>query len=268
MFDGWEVTRLDGLVGWATRSGTDGVAEFVGGNVTTPNRGGEIWRPKMQGAGRFDLDLWFQGLTHQQVRDNWNLILRATRRRHKLVTVTRYLQDGTSIWCNAELIGRAEPQYLGQRGARVVLTFSIPDGVWKSNATYTLSTPAGATIPKTLELPFLANATEATDDLVYTITGPVTAPALWDSSESPNANFVQYAGTLAAGQSLILNAGTWGASLSSGTLNRALLRCSGARWLSIAAPRPGVMPKVTMYAVGSGGASTKLTVAGAASYAC
>lgn len=267
LLDGWELT--EGTVrDWAYRGGTDSATAPVGANASVANRAGEIWRPKAAGAGQFSLDVWVTGADRSEVEDNWRLLLRAARRRHRLIPVTRYMASGEVVTCDAELVGTIDPTHIGQRGMRASLSFSVPSGLWVSQASFVASTTPGAALPQTLALPGLEPSTEAMVDLTYVINGPITNPVIVDRTDGYDGDSFKYNGTVSASQSLTVNAGTWLVTGGGGlTVDHAKVMPSGNRLMTVVAARPDETPTVQLRGTGGGG-GTKLTVTGRRSYAC
>lgn len=265
--DGWEIT--EGTVrDWAYRGGTDSVTAMVGANATVPNRDGELWRPKVAGPGSFNLDVWLAGSTRTEVEANWRLLLRAVRRRHRLVTFTRYMASGEVVLADAELIGTIEPTHIAQRGMRASMAFAVPAGVWRSQTTYTNQTTAGASLPQTLSLTSFEPSSEAMVELTYTIAGAITTPVIADTTDGVDGDTFKYDATVGSGQSLIVNAATWAVTSSGGlTVNQAKIMPTGNRLMTVVAARPGATPTVQLRGT-SGNGNTRLTVTGRRIYAC
>lgn len=270
LFDGWELTNKTAW-GWAHRDGTNEAAAFVGENTAVPARAGELWRPKVQGPGRFALDIWLKGATQSEVHDNWRLILRAMRRRNKLVTVDRYMPSGERIQCLAEVVGTIAPQHLSQRVWRCSVTFNIPDGVWRSFNAYQYDSPLGSTtaipFPRTLTFTTLDVSTETNDELTYTLTGPGTNWYIYDRTDGVTGDWLKYNGAIPAGGQLILNSKTWGITYAgSWSPDMGAIQYNGARFLSIPAARPGATPQVRWEVASGVTASTALRVTGPRTY--
>lgn len=270
LFDGWELTNKT-AVGWAHRDGTNEASGFVGENTQVPSRGGELWRAKVQGPGRFALDIWVKGADAVEVEANWRLILRAMRRRHRLVVVDRYMPDGERIRCNAEVIGTIAPQHLSQRVWRASVTFNIPDGVWRSYDTYTGQSVLGTQsfTDRTIMCPGLEPSTEGNDELVLTFTGPGTNWYLKDWTDGGVGDWVRYNGAIPAGCSLILNCKTWAVTYAgSWTPNLAAIQYPQARYMSFPPPRPGYTPQARLTIESGGTAASFCKIEGPRVYAC
>lgn len=266
LFDGWELTERVAR-DWASRDGASDTAAYVGVNAAVPNRRGEIWRRKLPGAVPVVLDVWLAGTTRTEVDDAYRTLIRAVRRGHRLVTVERYMASGEVLTADVELVGQIQPVWLGQRGWRATLTLSVPAGVWKGKTVYTEQTTAGSTLPKTLALTSFEPSTETIDDLVFTVSGPITNPSIYDRTDGVDGDWVQWIGTLSSTQTIIFNSGTWSVSGTGGLVPSQLsVRMSAGRLLPVPAGRPGSTPTVQLRGTG-GGTQTRLTVSGSRSYA-
>lgn len=266
-FDGWELTLGQGVRDWESRDGMDEVASFVGDNHVIGNRGAEVWRPKKLGAGRFEVALWLGGASVAQAQAVYRDLQRAVARPHALVRVQRTLADGSVIYCDAELVGGMRPTHLGQLGYRAGLTFSVPSGVWSGYELVTVATAANATLPKTLALPGLAASTAPMQALKFSISGPITNARLTDATPGGVADAFSYMGPVGAGQTLVVNAADWSVSGIGFAPNLGLVWTTGDRLMTVAAPRPGGAPAVTMTGT-AGGTGTKLEVEGRATFLC
>lgn len=264
-FDGWELTYGNGIRDWESYDGTDGIAPFVGDNATTANRSAELWRPKTIGPGKFTIALWVAGDNRLEAMANWNNIVRAFVRPFRQVRVVRWLPDGNSIFCDAEVSGGIEPTHIGQQGYRASVTFTVPSGVWLSSTSYTHSSTTGSTLPKTVTLDDLTTSTAPLELLKYRIKGPITNPKLSDGTPGGYGDTLTYMGTVASGQELVINASNWTTTGSTFAVNNGLLVPTGRRLMAIATAQPGDTPTVTLSGTG-GGTLTQLIVEGRANY--
>ena len=272
LFDGWELTNKVAL-GWAHRDGTNEASAFVGNNTPVPSRAGEMWRPKVQGPGRFVLDIWLKGATQAEVHANWRLILRAMRRRHRLVLVDRYMPDGERIQCNAEVLGTIAPQHLSQAVWRASVTFNIPDGVWRSANSYVAEcakgTAATVPFPRQVMMPDWEPQTEANDELKLTLMGPGTTWYVNDYTDGSTATWVRYNGTIPAGCALVLDCKTWTVSYTgSWTPDLGAIVYIGPRYLSVPHARVGSTPRLYVDIASGVTSATFLRVEGPRTYAC
>lgn len=265
-FDGWELT--EGTVrDWEVRDGMDSVAGFVGDNHTVANRGGEIWRPKVHGPGRFTVALWLLETDAAGVQAAWRTLLRAMAKPRKRIRVERTMANTEAVFCDAEVVGGIEPTHLGQQGYRASVTFNVPEGIWLSAASYSHTTPAGSSLPKTLTLTDLADSTAPHELLKYVITGPITNPKLTDVTGGSTGDSLTYAGTVPSGQSLTINASNWSTTGSTFSVNNGLLVPTGNRLMTVQAAGATGSPEVKLEGTG-GGTGTKLYVEGRRVYLC
>lgn len=246
-----------------TRAGWSNVTATAGQNLSVPNRAGEIFMPKDITAGGFSLSLWLFGASEDELRDEFDRLLRLVVQPSRMLTVQKVYPDRKTRVCRAELTGGIRPTVIGAHGMRATLTFRIPAGIWESQDTYTHQTVAGAPLPQPLRLTHLAQATAPMDNAILTIHGPITNPVVgWSNPGYDITERVTYSGTVPAGASLTLNSGTWGISGNGFPVNTAAVIPSGGRFLTIAHSSD---PAVTLSGVG-GGATTQLVVQSKAAF--
>lgn len=267
IFDGWELTLGNGVRDWESRDGTDSVTGLIGSNATVANRSAELWQPKTISAGKFTINLWLAGADRSEAVAAYRNLLRAFVRPHRLVRVQRYMPDGELVFCDAEVVGGIDPTHLGEQGYRAAVTFSVPSGIWLSDTSYTHTSPAGSALPKTLSLTSLEPSTATMELLKYTIKGPITNPKLSDATPGGYGDTLTYQGTVANGQSLVINASSWTTTGSTFAVNNALLIPTGRRYMAVAHAQPGDVPAVKLEGTG-GGTATQLIVEGRRNYLC
>jgi hypothetical protein len=275
LFDGWELTEGT-LRDWALRAGTGETAVFIGENTSVPGRAGDMWRPKVQGPIVFTIDLWFKGSTREEVHAAYATILRAVRRRHRLVNVVRHRASGEQVTCDAELIGQIIPTHLSQRVWRASLTFKVPSGCWRSVSTYShINSQSSNAFPKTIVLTNLEPSTEAMDDLTIKFHGPGTNITVTDITDGVDGDWLKYAAVMQADQFFTLNCRTWAwsagkdsAPADASWFNLHAVQFNGGRYLSVAAARPGATPTVRVSVPGANGTTaTYVQLSGPRSYA-
>ena len=149
LIDGYEITD-----GWLRdvelRDGLYVTPGPTGSNGKVSNRTGDLWRSKRLGPGGFVLNMWIAGGDRAEIEDNYDNIVRALIRPHALLTVDRYLADGTIRTCQAEIAQQINPSPVGQVGMRLSAEFKVPAGRWFDKTPSTINAAAGATVPKTI----------------------------------------------------------------------------------------------------------------------
>lgn len=260
LIDSWEVTQ--GLVrDVESRSGLYASAAMVGDNVSVPNRRGQLWRPKVYGPGGFILNGWLGGSSRSEWEMYWDDLLRAIAHPERLLTFTRYLANGTIRVALGEVAASVAPAALGDLGARFGLEVRVPDGVWRSFAPVSFSNGSTIVSGAQIAMPVFAGNTAPNDELTYTLTGPAVNPTV--AAADGTASF-SYAGTVAAGATLIVNSETWSVT---GTANPtpAALTWKGYRYMTVPVSPPGVSPAIIVTAAGLTAAS-KIDVTGEVLY--
>lgn len=257
---GWELTT-GSVRDVESRAGWESLSPGQGENVTIPNRGGYVFRPKRISAGKFSLSFWLAGADETDLLSLWGQIIQAAAPLETLTSVRRIDPDGTEWRCEAELTGTIAPTRVADRGLKAVLEFSIPSGQWESASAYSAQTAAGGALPRDLSLPFLAGSSGQASTLYLEVHGPITNPVVADVTPYGSGHKVAYAGTIPTGGVLILDSANWYAGSTGFALNHAALQPTAGRYMLIDVPVPGTVPVLQLRGTG-GGATTKLVVSG------
>jgi hypothetical protein len=268
--DGYEITN-----GWLydieVREGLGATPAPVGDNSVVAGRTGELWTPKSLGAGGFVLSMWLGAATRSELDARYDEFVRLFMRTKSLRTVVRTMADGSQRTCKAEVVSGLVPVPIGSTGMRLSVEFRVPSGLWLATGNTTLTATAGSALvgsPKILTLSgALAKSTGPMEDLIYTITGPIQNARIEDITDGVTGDFLYYATTIAAAQTLIVNASTWALTGTGGhTVVDGALQHSGSRFLAPGPAQPGSSPRVQMYGTGGMSAATNLSVTGPASF--
>jgi hypothetical protein len=223
-----------------------------------------VWHPKELGPGGFSLNVWLHGATEQAVHAEWELMLRAAAPAHRRVKVKKVLPGGEVRWCWAELSGAISPVPVGAHGMRARLMFSIPEGSWWTDTTYTYSSTAGV-LPGIVDMPAFANATAPIDPLLRII-GPITAPTVRNGSAFDGGHWLKVKGGIPAGGSVEVDSTTWRVTATGFSLDEGDVSFSGARFMTLFPQPPGAaMPRLTLEGSGHT-ATTQLQVVAPARY--
>jgi len=242
-------------------------------NIVVPNRHGVLRTPrKWFDANVLQLPMWVLGCA-----DDGSIPTTSRTEFYKRVDeltalfsspepllVQHTLPDASVRECLAEVL---EVLDFTTSGINPVGMFSVALNVygafWRDNSdkTFSLTNP---TVPGTISLTQFAGATAPMDDLIITITGPITNPrveAYRNGLPLSQPVVFQYTGAIASGQTLILNCGTWQMSGTAGATFANLSHSGDARWLSIpAAPGAGT-PQIRLSGSGNS-AVTAISVVG------
>lgn len=263
--DGYELdhTRVRAV---ESRFGWDQVTGPVGDDVELANRSGRVWVPKRIGPGGFALVVWLTGSTEQEALDSWWDLIRVCAPMNRLPVVRRTLPSGAVIQCEAELVGTVQPIWLGRRGMRAILTFSIPGGLWKAEMASTTSSTAGAALPTVLTIGITGESTAPVEDATLEIVGPVDNPTIEDVTAGGGGDSVTYNATVPNGGSLVLDCATWGISATGGwSPTLGALTMTGPRFLTLYPVKFAATHQVRLSGTGAG-AATQLKVTAAPSY--
>ena len=229
-----------------TRNGWDSSAGLVGENTRVPGRDGEIWRAKDYGPGRMVLDLFIGGTDadgavpagsteEKTLRNNIDKLMGIFGRRSGLLTVDKEMEDG-SVRRNFGEVGVViAPEYFdGNPIALLVVELTFPDPLWKATSN-TTSNGAGS-------LTAFTGITAPVSDAVITVTGPASNPRLTDVVSGA---WIQYNGTVSAGQTWVINCGTFGSTVNGGNAVASTTFNPGPRFFTIT-PDAALTPSVTI----------------------
>ena len=134
--------------------------------------------------------------------------------------------------------------------AELTVTMTLVDSFWSDVNTTTDSTGASATMPKTLALSDVGTA--PVDDSTITITGPITAPRVTCPA---SGSWIQYTGSVAAGQTLVIDTGAGTAKLNGNTSVLSSVTHGGTARFMVIPPRNSSL-------TGDTGFQTNLTLTG------
>lgn len=204
-----------------TRTGWDLAPGLTGSNIFIPGRDGEVWRSKKYAPGRMVLDIFISnvnasgtlasGVTAEaQYRANLDTLMALFTRRSSLLTVNKIdsYTGGVQRTNYAEVATVLTPDFRGATGdpvAQMTVELVFPNPIWENivavenvfnnvaNAgQYTLGAMSYITAPIT--------------DAVLLLIGPANNPRIADGASDA---FVQYNGTLTAGQRWRVNCQTF-----------------------------------------------------------
>ena len=134
--------------------------------------------------------------------------------------------------------------------AELTVTMTLVDSFWSDVNTTTDSTDASATMPKPLALSDVGTA--PVDDSIITITGPITAPRVTCPA---SGSWIQYTGSVAAGQTLVIDTGAGTAKLNGNTSVLSSVTHGGTARFMVIPPRNSSL-------TGDTGFQTNLTLTG------
>lgn len=272
--DGWEFTEGD-IRDVEYRSGQLGAPGTRGSNATVSNRTGEVWRPKLHGAGSFTLEVWF-GTYQRQAQQLWDHILRAVVQPHRQVEWRRITAAGETRTCLGEVTAALQPTAIGQSGYRASIEVNVPRGYWRSEQEFTAATElAGAPAVgadgkpyRDLPLTAWADSTAPMEELTLRLDGQLVNPRVTDRSPLGRAGELFYAQTIPANQAMVLGSGDWSITGVGGLGPvEAAVNYTGDRFLTVAATPPGMTPTLRLSA-DTIGAAGQLTVSGPRAYLC
>lgn len=244
-------------------------------NIVVPMRNGHLRTPrKWYDPAVLDLPMWVLGCD-----DNGNVPSGSSARIEffkrvdelaaifgspELIKMQHTLPDLSVRECDAEVLEVIDFTASGiNPKALFNVQLTVPGAFWQDTAdkTFSLTNP---TVPSTISLTQFAGATAPMDELTITITGPITnvrVEAYRNGAALSQPVWFQYNGTIASGQTMVVNCKTWTLSGTGGATYANLSHSGDARWLSVPpAPAAGT-PQIRL--TGSGNtAVTAISVVG------
>lgn len=207
--------------------------------------------------GRLSIPSTFSG-QRAAFEANMNKLLRLFTRAHKLSTIRAAQPDGSVRRALVEWTEWSEPEVMaGGTRAEFGMGFVIPGVWWEDESATTQDATANATLPKTLDLTFFTGMTGVIDDAVLTVTGPITNPRI---TEEDSGAYVEYTGTLTAGQTWQVNVASALSMVNSASV-MASTKHAGSYKLLVIPNCYGITdtPRLTLSG-SAGGAATNLSV--------
>lgn len=241
-----------------------------GTNTQLPGRNGEVSSEKTFGPGFISLPMWVAGCdddgeipsgstARKAFFANVAELSRLFIGRNDLLDVRQIGPDGTTRQCWAEVldaINFAHSSFSDPYG-KFAVNLTVPDSFWRDTEDQTqfFANP-GATLDATS----FSAATAPMDDLTYEILGPCNNPKI----SASNGSYFQYNDVIAAGDTLVVDSGTWELSSTDFTPDHSKVEHGAtARWLVLGVGSP---PVLNWSATGGQTSSTRLTVTGRRKY--
>lgn len=250
-------------------------AQLRTANIQLPMRNGQLRVPrKWYDPVVLDLPMWVVGCDDNgNVPSGSNARIEFFKRIDELaslfaspdlLTVRHTLPDGSIRECMAEMLQALDfsTSAVTPKGLFDV-QLTVPDAFWRDIADKTNSI-TNPTLPYLFNLPNFAGATAPMDDLTITITGPVTNPrveAYRNGAALGIPVWFQYTGTIASGQTLIVNCATWALSGTSAPVYSNFTHVGDARFLSVP-PAPSAGTPQVRFTGTSTSAVTAISVVG------
>lgn len=239
-------------------------------NVSVPGRHGTLRTTrKFYSETQLVLPMWVRGCDDNglvtstgraQFFANLDALTKVFRPGDGMLEVVHTLPDGSSRRAMAEVTEMIDFSIEGNSGNMPLGKFSvalrIPSVFWEDTSVLSIDLP----VTQNGGVAMLDGTTAPIEDATFTIVGPATNPrveALYNGASLQVPNWFQYSGTVAAGQTLVVNCATWSLSGTGGfTPNFANFSHSGgSRWLTIVPGPVGLTPSLKVTASATTGAS-------------
>lgn len=166
----------------------------------------------------------------QAFEQNMQTVMRFFTRPHRLSAIRAQQADGSVRRALVEWKEWSEPEVqAGGTRAEWGISYIIP-GVWWEDETVTTQTSVAAASLATLDLTQFSGMTGIIDDAVITVFGPITNPKIQDME---TGQWVQYSGTVAAGQSWVIDCGAFTSMVGVSSVLANTKHGGGYRFLTI-----------------------------------
>jgi len=258
-----EIITLDGL---------DNIPDLIGSNVSVPQRHGTIWSDKFYGEASKIVSMIISAANpatgimpatadaqRAYLDTNLDALNRIMNRPNRLLDIRRTLSGGGVRQAMCEVVRGITPITIGLASSKVLYELTLPYSFWQdiANISSALYAPASG-----FSLAEFVAATAPMNDLQFVITGPITNPRVTDQE---SGSWFQYTGTVAALQTLTVDAGlmtiTGGGGMVPVMAN--MSHDGDARWICLNSSVLGLLLNFTGSATT---AATKLQVIGKRKY--
>lgn len=250
-----EILEIDGIdlrgqgFGAATRTGRYNLALRRGENLVLAGSSGSQFvanKPFEEGSGV--LTLWAIGATTSSsgervipdtaagrraaFENNMQSFMRLFTRGHRLSTITSGQPDGSMRRAQVEWKEWSEPTVMaGGTRAEWAITYTIPGVWWEDVSEISVSSNVGVAASEyVLSMNAFTGMTGVIDDALLRITGPISAPKVVCAETGA---FVQYLGTVPAGQVLAIDSKSGTATLNGNSVMKDVIHAGGYKLLTI-----------------------------------
>lgn len=267
----WWADELNlSTVAYGVSSASLGTAEPKGNHLELPQRDGYLFTPnRAYNPGEFSLSMFLVGTEPDGSMPGSRTLRRKLfdRNLHHLLSVvtneTRPVlwqkgQPGTTV--RRQALGSVNTAtdvetMMAMQRAVFTLVVSLQDSFWEDSQPTTVATPAGSSLPKTLDLTAAAGMSAPCKDAVVTVTGPITNPRV---TNPETGVWAQMVGTLAAGKNLVIDSKQFTATVDGVPVS---FRHGGHAAFVYIPTRQGMtsIPRLVLSGTG-GGTGTKMSV--------
>lgn len=208
--------RLDTLAyNIETKTGWAHLPSRRGGNAEVAGRHGTLFVPnKKFDNGQLTLSMWVSHLhpdgtepvdKYHQWRKNLDTLMDLFDSSYSLIDVVMHVGPGDDrrFWC--DLNTAVDPEMFGQIFGKFKISLDVPGVFGESLSEITQNLPSGTAAIGTHNLTSFAGGTAPMEDLKLRIVGPITNPTV---TCVKSGHFVQYQGSVAAGEVWYVNAAT------------------------------------------------------------
>jgi hypothetical protein len=173
--------------------------------------------------------------------------------RGKLMTLQQTRPDGTVLQCQGIVTDAIDISTMaGATRAEFNVGIDIPRVFWEDTATSAADSGASITLPKTLTLTGLVNASAPTSDIVTTVTGPITNPVITQPDNGWTASLNV---AVPSGQTWVVDANLFTTKLNAVNNLQNFTHTGGARFMEIPSKTDGTAPTLVLSGSGASAAT-------------
>lgn len=244
-----------------------------GANAIVAGRDGSLYTPyKPVENGIFTLPMWIapcdvdEGIpggsnARKEFYKNLDMITALFDKDYGLLDVRHTLPDGTIRQAMCDVLTSIDFTTQGVNPiAKFVVELINTDSFWK-DVTLTNANSSLINSPWT----WATGGTAPVNDAVYTVTGPITNPRVTDEVSGA---YLQYGGTVAGGQTLVMNASNFNITGTGGLVPNfgvIVYNRTGGRLMRLTPSRTALLYRVRLTGSGTSGA-TNLAISGYKKY--
>lgn len=165
----------------------------------------------------------------QNFDTNFDFLTRLFARRRNLSSLVKTMSNGTQRLGLITVASVIEPTLVPITDALITVELTFPDPFWRDATDYTIASAIAPGFNGPVSN--MQSATAPMNDLQFVITGPITNPRVTDNE---SGHWVQYTGTVAAGNTLTLTNTNMGVSGTGFTPTLAnVVHAGDTNWLTL-----------------------------------
>lgn len=226
-------------------------------NLVVPGRTGRVYVPKVFDQRIVSLGMWVRdvipgtGLSPSEAQLLTNLDALRKLFAQNGRSALNHVMGGVTRTVQAEVVNTITFQPRGSRLYRFVVEFLLPDPLWRASSATQVGPTTIDSNPKNITVD--NDGTYRVEDAVFTITDEISAPRLTIGSI-----YVEYAGDVAAGETLVIDVGDFTAELDGTNVAGDITHDGDLLWLPIETGSNTLV--VSANSIGAGGSAPAVQV--------